>query len=100
MLATHASIPFEVTISIRAYCTILANELRFAVRFAVGVGLRYAFIPGPWPVRQITDACRLPFIDNGKVLVGLWPGVRKPEPSASLLPADVTTVDDHTTLIA
>src|SRR5690349_11426014 len=92
-IATHTSIPFSDYFDTRLLHD-LANELQLQVVSCISDGLRYAFILDRGRFGKLPTHVDYPFIDNGKVLVRVVYD-EKPEPLASL-PADVTTVDDHT----
>ena len=89
-IAAYTSIPFSNYFDPRLLHD-LANELQLQVVSCNSDGLRYAFILDRGQLGKLPTHIDFPFIDNEKLLVRV---VYSEKPQA--LPADITTVDDHT----
>lgn len=69
-IATHTSIPFSDYFDPRLLHD-LANELQVQVVSCNGDGLRYAFILDRGQLGKLPTHIDFPFVDDGKLLVGL-----------------------------
>jgi hypothetical protein len=92
-IATHTAIPFGDYFDTRLLHD-LADALQLQVISCISDGLRYAFILDRGRFGKLPTHVDYPFIDNGKVLVRVVYG--NESESAPTVPADITTVDDHT----